>query len=94
VPEPPPLLDDLDGRTHDPITLLSRMAPHLAFTEAFNVTGNPAISLPLHWTAEGLPLGVQLVARVGREDLLFRVASQLEQAAPWAGRRPPIFARG
>jgi amidase len=92
VPEPPPLLDDLDGRSHDPITLLSRMAPHLAFTEAFNVTGNPAISLPLHWTVEGLPLGVQLVARVGREDLLFRVASQLEQAAPWAGRRPPIFA--
>jgi amidase len=94
VPEPPPLLADLDGRTHDPLALLSRMAPHLAFTEAFNVTGSPALSLPLHWTADGLPMGVQLVARVGREDLLFRVAAQLEQAAPWAERRPPIFARG
>jgi amidase len=94
VPEPPPLLADLDGRSHDPLTLLSRMAPHLAFTEAWNVTGNPVISLPLHATADGLPLGVQLVARVGREDLLFRVAAQLEQAAPWAGRRPPVFARG
>jgi len=94
VPEPPPLLADLDGRAHDPITLLSRMAPHLAFTEAFNVTGSPAISLPLHETADGLPLGVQLVARVGREDLLLRVASQLEAAAPWAGRRPAVFARG
>jgi amidase len=93
VPEPPPLLDDLDGARLDPYTLLDRMAPHLAFTEPFNVTGHPAMSLPLHWTADGLPMGVQLVARLGREDLLIRVAAQLEAAAPWAGRRPPIFAR-
>ena len=92
VPEPPPLLTDLDGTELDPYTLLERMAPHLAFTEPFNVTGHPAISLPLHWTADGLPMGVQLVARLGREDLLIRVAAQLEDAAPWAGRRPPIFA--
>jgi len=91
VPEPPPLLSELDGRVVDPLTLLERMAPHLAFTEPFNVTGHPAISLPLHWTPDGLPMGVQLVARLGREDLLFRVASQLEEAAPWAGRRPPLF---
>jgi amidase len=92
VSEPPPLLSYLDGAVLDPYTLLERMAPHLAFTEPFNVTGHPAISLPLHWTADGLPMGVQLVARLGREDLLFRVAAQLEAAAPWAGRRPPIFA--
>ncbi len=92
VPEPPPLLTYLDGSVLDPYTLLDRMARHLAFTEPFNVTGNPAISLPLHWTADGLPMGVQLVARVGREDLLLRVAAQLEAAAPWAGRRPPVFA--
>ena len=62
------------------------------FTAAFNSTGQPAISLPLHWNDDGLPIGVQLVAELGREDLLLRVAAQLEEAAPWADRRPPLFA--
>jgi amidase len=64
----------------------------LQYTAQFNVTGQPAISLPLHWTADGLPVGVQLVAAYGREDLLVRVAAQLEQAAPWADRTPPVSA--
>ncbi|MCB1002386.1 MAG: amidase [Acidimicrobiales bacterium] len=64
----------------------------LQYTAQFNVTGQPAISLPLHWTADGLPVGVQLVAASGREDLLVRVAAQLEQASPWAGRVPPTSA--
>jgi amidase len=62
------------------------------FTYPFNVTGQPAISLPLHWTPEGLPVGVQLVAAIGREDLLIRVASQLEQVLPWIDRLPPVHA--
>jgi len=48
--------------------------------------------VPLHWTQDGLPVGVQLVAAFGREDLLIRVAAQLEQAAPWAHRRPLVHA--
>ena len=71
---------------------IRRAWPTGAFTAIFNATGQPAISLPLHWTEDGLPIGVQLVAPFGREDLLIRVAAQLERARPWADRRPPVFA--
>jgi amidase len=92
VCEPPVSLAELAPEGHDPFSLLARMAPHMAFTEPFNLTGHPALSLPLHWTPEGLPVGVQLVASIGREDLLISVASQLERDAPWSGRRPPVHA--
>lgn len=70
----------------------ARIASFMPYTAQFNMTGQPAVSLPLHWTPGGLPVGVQLVAAYGREDLLVRVASQLEQAAPWNDRRPPVHA--
>jgi amidase len=63
-----------------------------AFTRVFNATGQPALSVPLGWPDDGLPRGVQLVAGYGREDVLVRVGSQLESAAPWADRRPPVHA--
>lgn len=65
---------------------------HCFFTQPFNITGQPAISLPLHWTPEGLPVGVQLVAEMRREDLLIRVASQLELARPRRDRWPAVRA--
>ena len=64
----------------------------LQYTAQFNVTGQPAISLPLHMTPDGLPVGVQVVGAYGREDLLVRVASQLELAMPWKDRVPPVHA--
>ena len=90
--QPPPRLGALASPPDAPLEGFVRAAPYGAFTAVFNLTGQPAISLPLHWTADGLPVGVQLVAAFGREDLLLRVAAQLEQARPWKDRRPPTFA--
>jgi amidase len=70
----------------------ANIASFIPYTAQFNMTGQPAVSLPLHWSADGLPVGVQLVAAYGREDLLVRLAARLEQAAPWADRRPPVHA--
>ena len=61
------------------------------FTALHNASGQPAISLPLHWNAEGLPIGLMLSAAFGDEALLFRLAGQLEQASPWKDKRPELF---
>ncbi len=61
-----------------------------SFALPFDITGEPAISLPMHWNAHGLPIGVQLVAPYGREDTLLRVAAALEQVAPWSHRHPTV----
>lgn len=91
--EPPPRLGEFDSPPDNPLQGLFRAGALVPFTPPFNATGQPAISLPLHWNEDGLPIGVQLVARFGCEDLLIRIAAQLEQAAPWADRHPPVSAR-
>jgi len=90
--EPPPVLGQFATTPENPLNGLFRASPIVQFTAPFNVTGQPAISLPLFWSDSGLPIGVQLVAAYGREDLLLRVAGQLEQVQPWADRVPPIHA--
>jgi amidase len=88
--EPPVLLGTFDSPPDNPLAGLMRAASFTPFTPPFNVTGQPAISLPGTQTRQGLPIGVQLVAAYGREDVLLRVAAQLEDADPWANRCPPI----
>jgi amidase len=92
IAEPPPKLGEFDSPPDNPMQGLFRAAGLVPYTPAFNVTGQPAVSVPLHWNDAGLPIGVQLVAAFGREDVLLRVAAQLEVAAPWSGRTPPVSA--
>jgi amidase len=79
VPDPPKVTGSNDPVTFDAVT----------YTIPFNLTGQPAISLPVHWNDEGLPIGVQFVAPYGREDWLFQVSAQLESVFQWSSRRPP-----
>jgi amidase len=87
---PPPPLGEL-GPDSDSEHVLEKMGTVAQFTMPFNLTGQPAVSLPLHWNEDGLPIGVQFAAAYGREDVLLRLAAQLETAQPWAGRHPPTF---
>ena len=74
----------------DPFELRRRMARFSPYTYLTNATGQPAISLPLHWTADNLPVGLHFTAAYGEEATLIRLAAQLEAAAPWAARKPPV----
>jgi amidase len=74
----------------DPFMQLAFAGTMIPFTPGPNITGQPAASLPLHWTDEGLPVGVQLIGPPAGDALLFRLSAQLEAAKPWADRRPPL----
>jgi amidase len=92
IASPPPALRTLITTPFSFDESLQRFFDLTPFAFTYNVTGQPAISLPLHWTPEGLPVGVQLVAAMGSEDVLIRIASQIEQAQPWIDRLPPVHA--
>jgi amidase len=88
----PPMLGTLNPVEGDPAMATVLQTPYAAFAAAFNVTGQPAISVPLAVSDSGLPIGVQLVGAAHREDVLLALAGQLERAVPWGDRRPRIFA--
>jgi amidase len=88
--QPPVRIGEIHGRGPDPWGHYHRSARFTPYTAIVNVTGQPAISLPLYHGEDGLPIGVQLIGSPAREDVLLQLAGQLEQAAPWAGRIPPL----
>ncbi len=92
ISAPPPKIGEMVPDPATPLAAFIRSGALLPFTVPFNITGQPAVSLPLHWNDAKLPIGVQFIAAMGREDLLIRVASQLEQEVGWSKRRPPIYA--
>lgn len=82
-----------EGTAHmDGLEWTGHVFRHSPYTPLFNVAGVPAMSMPLGSSADGLPIGVQFAAAFGQDGLLLRLAGQLEQAAPWAGRIPPVWA--
>jgi amidase len=90
--EPPPEIGDVASRPDDPMRPLTRALPFALYTGPFNMTGQPAMSVPTYWSTAGLPIGVQVVGRPNREDVLYRLAAQIEQARPWVDRVPPLHA--
>lgn len=88
--EPPKIGYVYETETDDPMEPLFRAGAMAPFTLYFNLTGQPAISLPLHWSPAGLPVGVQIVGKPWGEAELIRVGSQLEEAAPWRSRKPAL----
>ncbi len=93
VAEPPLPLGSFESTHDDPMAGMRRAGLFTPFTPICNATGQPAMSVPLYWNAEGLPIGSHFVGRFGDEATLFRLAAQLETARPWADRRPPISVR-
>lgn len=89
---PPPRLGYLCSAAAEPAEIWQRVLALIPYTPVGNATGQPGISLPLHWIADGLPVGVHLMPAYGREDLLLSVAAQLEEARPWADKRPAVCA--
>jgi amidase len=90
--EPPVPLGTFDSPADNPLAGMARAATFVPFTPLCNMTGQPAMSVPLYWNDEGLPVGTHFIGRFGDEATLFRLAAQFESARPWSARRPPISA--
>ncbi|HMD96199.1 MAG TPA: amidase [Terriglobia bacterium] len=90
--EPPVPLGTFDSTPENPMKAWDRAIAFVPVTPLFNLTGQPAMSVPLSWNAQGLPVGVHFAGRFGDEATLFRLAAQLENVRPWANRRPPVSA--
>jgi amidase len=90
---PPAKLGIFQSTPENPMKFLEVALPFLAITRVANLTGQPAMSVPLFWNKENIPVGVQFAGRFGDEATLFRLAAQLEQARPWKHRIPANHCR-
>jgi amidase len=90
ITEPPVPLGTFESPPDNPLYGIVRAAALVPFTALCNITGQPAMNVPLYWNDDGLPVGIHFVGRFGDEATLFRLAAQLEEARPWANRRPPL----
>ncbi|MEO8602788.1 MAG: amidase family protein [bacterium] len=88
---PPIALGTVNIQERDAMLAFAPILDYVPFTPLQNATGQPAISLPLHWTKDNLPVGLMFTGKIGDEATLLRLAGQLEQARPWIGKRPPLF---
>ena len=92
--EPPAQIGEITSTEAEPLRALERGGRTVRYAGVVaNMTGNPSMSVPLWWNGDGLPIGVHFLGRFGDEATLLRLASQLEAARPWSGRRPPVLAR-
>ena len=87
---PPTKIGSFQPSPDDPMKWIKIALSFVAFTRTQNITGEPAMSVPLFWNKDNVPIGVQFAGRFGDEATLFRLAAQLEQARPWADKKPPI----
>jgi amidase len=92
IAAPPAVIGSFEQPPESPLRGLARGWAMMPFTWLCNATGGPAMSVPLFWNADGLPIGSHFIGRFGDEATLFRLAAQLEAARPWAGRLPPVHA--
>jgi amidase len=90
--EPPLPLGSFDSTPENPMQGFMRAATFVPFTPICNITGQPAMNVPLYWNSGGLPIGLHFIGRFGDEGSLFRLAAQLEKARPWKDRKPPVCA--
>ena len=90
--KPPIKLGELNMMSKNLVDFLSKFSEFGPYTFLSNLSGNPAMSVPLHWTHDNLPIGIQFAGRYGDEATLFKIATQLEKMKPWSGKKPPIHA--
>jgi len=90
--EPPVPLGTFNSTDENPLDGFARSAVFVPFTPICNISGQPAMSVPLFWNSEGLPVGSHFIGRFGEEATLFRLAAQLEEARPWIDKKPPVSA--